>query len=464
MQAEEVAGIGAGPAELTRLRALRERLARAEKVRSLLASLEAVPGTRGEHLDLGRSDREYADAFRRFGIDLELSDPEQAAVALASRWPSIEIAAALDDWAVVRHARVGGRDERSWRRLVEAVRRVDPDPWRNDLRSLLGRPPADVARAARGLANDAEVLGRQSVPSLVRLAETLRTAGEAELAVQVLRLAWKQSPSDFWVNLRLGMSSWSEEGGGGGFQRQEEAIRFLTAAVVARPASAAAHNDLGLALQDSSRLNDVLVAPRLPVMPGAIARTPTPFQPEQSTPPKPDQSHLERGDELLADGRVDDAIAEYREAVRLRPDGNEARIKLGQALLAAGKDGDAIAEYRELVRLRRMTPRPVSSWGMPYWPPARMTRHRRIPCSGSPAIRGSREPLRSSAAEALGRFVSSMTPSSNSARWLASSLTPLCSGQLSTMPCRPGACSTMRSPSIARRPISSQTSSRPTST
>src|SRR5262249_4803876 len=119
-QAEEVAGVGASTAELTRLRAVKDRLARAEKVRILLASLEAARGARGEHLDLGRADREYADAFRRFGIDLDVSDPEQAGVAFASRSSSIEIAAALDDWAVVRHARVGGRDEPSWRRLVEA--------------------------------------------------------------------------------------------------------------------------------------------------------------------------------------------------------------------------------------------------------------------------------------------------------------------------------------------------------
>ena len=48
----------------------------------------------------------------------------------------------------------------------------------------------------------------------------------------------------------------------------------------------------------------------------------------------------------------DEAIAEYREAIRLKPDFAEAHNNLGNALQAKGKLDEAIAEYREAIRLK----------------------------------------------------------------------------------------------------------------
>jgi serine/threonine-protein kinase len=367
-QAEEVAGAGAGAAAAARLQALRDRFARARKVRALLASLETVRAARSEHLDLGRADLEYADAFRQFGFDLDVTDPGQVGAAFAGRSSSVEIAAALDDWVAVRRARVSGRDDPSWRRLVTAAQVADPDPWRNELRSLLDRSPADVARATHALAADAEALARQSPPSLARLAETLRTAGEPDRAVEVLRLAWRQSPSDFWVNLRLGMSSWSESRGGH-FEQPKEALRFLTAAVAARPTSAAAHNNLGLALQDSNDFDDTIghrslrlarsvrapTPPSLPYREGA----PT-VSPREAVRLRPDDptAHMELGNVLRADGKLDDAIAEYRTAARLVPGDAEVRFELAWNLWAGHQLDDAITEFREVARLRPDDPTP----------------------------------------------------------------------------------------------------------
>ncbi|HEY2343448.1 MAG TPA: tetratricopeptide repeat protein, partial [Chthoniobacteraceae bacterium] len=51
-------------------------------------------------------------------------------------------------------------------------------------------------------------------------------------------------------------------------------------------------------------------------------------------------------------GRLDDAIAEYREAIRARPDFAEAHSEMGLALLAEGKIEEAVAACREGVRLQ----------------------------------------------------------------------------------------------------------------
>jgi serine/threonine-protein kinase len=50
-------------------------------------------------------------------------------------------------------------------------------------------------------------------------------------------------------------------------------------------------------------------------------------------------------------GLREDAIAEYREAIRLKPDFAVGHYNLGNALRAQGRPEDAIAEYREAIRL-----------------------------------------------------------------------------------------------------------------
>jgi tetratricopeptide (TPR) repeat protein len=57
------------------------------------------------------------------------------------------------------------------------------------------------------------------------------------------------------------------------------------------------------------------------------------------------------GTALLRQGKRDEAIAEYREAIRLQPDLVAARNNLGSALIGANQWAEAIAEYREVIRL-----------------------------------------------------------------------------------------------------------------
>jgi tetratricopeptide (TPR) repeat protein len=57
-------------------------------------------------------------------------------------------------------------------------------------------------------------------------------------------------------------------------------------------------------------------------------------------------AHNNLGIELKLEGRLDEAIAHYREAVRIRPDYAEGHSNLGLALFAKGKDEEGISHYR----------------------------------------------------------------------------------------------------------------------
>ncbi len=61
--------------------------------------------------------------------------------------------------------------------------------------------------------------------------------------------------------------------------------------------------------------------------------------------------HYKRGESYYQRGQLDEAIAEYREALRIKPDLAGARHSLGLAYFAQGKLDEAIVEYQEALRL-----------------------------------------------------------------------------------------------------------------
>src|SRR5262249_20385785 len=62
--------------------------------------------------------------------------------------------------------------------------------------------------------------------------------------------------------------------------------------------------------------------------------------------------HTNLGEALYAKGRLDEAIAAFRQAIRLKKDFPEAHANLGEALAAKGQLDEAIAACREAIRLR----------------------------------------------------------------------------------------------------------------
>jgi tetratricopeptide (TPR) repeat protein len=55
-------------------------------------------------------------------------------------------------------------------------------------------------------------------------------------------------------------------------------------------------------------------------------------------------------------GRLGEAVAEYREALRLKKDYPDAHVNLGDALVAQGRAREAEAAFREAIRLKRDDP------------------------------------------------------------------------------------------------------------
>src|SRR5262249_24874270 len=74
--------------------------------------------------------------------------------------------------------------------------------------------------------------------------------------------------------------------------------------------------------------------------------------------------HNSLGYVLSKKGQLDEAIAEYQEAIRLKPDHEHAHNNLGNALMEKGRLDDAIAEYQEAIRLKPTEPAPHSNLGI----------------------------------------------------------------------------------------------------
>ena len=82
---------------------------------------------------------------------------------------------------------------------------ADPDPWRNQLRTI-DEKPAEASDRLRKLAND-KTLEAQSAISLILMAVSVKnTLKDAVGAERILRRAAVRYPDDFWINFELGCS------------------------------------------------------------------------------------------------------------------------------------------------------------------------------------------------------------------------------------------------------------------
>ena len=58
------------------------------------------------------------------------------------------------------------------------------------------------------------------------------------------------------------------------------------------------------------------------------------------------------GNTLLDTGQIDEAIRQFREVIRLKPDNTEVHSNLGVALARKGQMDEAIGQFQEAIRLK----------------------------------------------------------------------------------------------------------------
>jgi tetratricopeptide (TPR) repeat protein len=281
-----------------------------------------------ELFDVELADRLTAEAFQRAGLDVEALPVEEAAERIRQSSVAAELAAALDQWALMRW-HIKGRSDSSWKHLLRVARAADPDGWRDQVREALER--ADQ-QALVDLAKSDEAV-RQPPLMVAFLGTALERNGAFEPAEALLQQARQEYPDNFWINFELALAITAARP-----PRWDEAIRFFTAALAVRPHSPGAHFALGLALStNKGRLDEAIVEFR------KTLRLKNDFA----------EGHLSLGYVLLEQGRLDEATAAYREGIRLKKDEPEPHNNLGVALAQRGRLDEAIAEYEEAIRLKK---------------------------------------------------------------------------------------------------------------
>jgi serine/threonine protein kinase/tetratricopeptide (TPR) repeat protein len=307
---------------------------RARQVRQQLADLVMVETVeniclgmrvRGNLTDQQQADRDYAKAFREYGIDVEALEPALAINLLKASAIRRELARALDNWALACRD-IRKQHGLTWKRLLSLAAAIDPNQERRALRDAWKR--GDLKALAR-LADSAAPALLQ-VPNVDLLADALFKTGAAERAVTLLKKAQQHQPGDFWINYLLCFYLGRQKS-----PQTDQELRFAQAAVALRSDNAMAHNLLGFVLQKWGALDE------------AIAE----YQRAITLEPKYTQAHDNLGNAWYGKGKLGEAIASYKRALASNPRYAYAHHNLGIALYDKGKVDEAIACYHKAIEL-----------------------------------------------------------------------------------------------------------------
>jgi serine/threonine protein kinase/Flp pilus assembly protein TadD len=320
--------------ELSEKEADAQLIARLEDVRLLQAELNA----KEDRFALEESLPQYQRAFCRYGLRADTTSPQEAAARLRRRPPAVRgiLVAALDHWLILaRHAKA---PEAGW--LGQVLSAADPDSWRQGVRAARAR---DDRQALEKLSREVDVAG-QPPEALFVLEIGLCQRGATQSAAKLLRRAQEVFPGDFWINHDLGMALQDCQP-----PQYGEAIRFLTAAVALRPASAGARLNLGRAFLRHGRLDEAVDA----------------FRKAAELHPDYASAHFYHGTTLLQMGQADEALPALRKAVALAPEWAGAHCNLGVVLWLLGQFAQARAALQrghELGSRRKDWAYPSAQW------------------------------------------------------------------------------------------------------
>lgn len=283
---------------------MRASIERAHADLDLVERLDAIRHGRdrfkiGGGLDYEQPARQYLSVF---GQSIGTFDESPRIVADRHRDSPVRdaIVAGLDDWAVCMTA-----EHRAW--VLELARALDPDPWRDAVRSA--ERWADVDYLAK-LATDPAVES-QPVTILVGMATRWRRLGGNPTGF--LLLAQRRHPSDFWINFELGHLFFDSS--------PETAIGYLRAALAVRPKSGAAQFNIGSAFLKIGQFDHARHH----------------FERALADDPGHTWARRHLAQLQTLSGQYEQAIANFQAVLDLHPADSDARLGLSGAYIRAGR-------------------------------------------------------------------------------------------------------------------------------
>jgi tetratricopeptide (TPR) repeat protein len=317
--------------------AVRQRVRDVKRDLAFVARLDRIRQDRANvqagNLQHRRAARDYALAFREYGVDVEALPAAEAVARLQARPAlAVPLAAALDDWVFARADQ--GERAPSWEPLVAVARGLDPDPLRDQFRAVWARPVIQGTLAERALRDDLRRLAEeidvkgQSPATLLVMALTLKSAHLPGPALRILRDGQFTHPADFWLNFTLGVELLKQKD-------YSLAERYWSAAVSLRPDSALAHTNFGVALGNQKKVDEAI----------AYHRKAVDLDRKHAVP------HVNLGFSLKEKGDLEGAFREYRAALKIDPNLADVHFSLGTALAGTGDQEGAIREYRAALKI-----------------------------------------------------------------------------------------------------------------
>jgi tetratricopeptide (TPR) repeat protein len=188
---------------------------------------------------------------------------------------------------------------------------------------------------------EAHRLGPGDPETLAALGAALSRADKLDEAEMLLRRAVALRPTEAGARTDLGLNSWKRG-------KVDDALGQFAEAVRLAPRDKRAHAGLALALAANGRLSQALAQLRKADVPAPAKRTASTPRSRRSSPASV-LVHFEQGESLARQGKLDEAIRQYRKAIALDPDSFYARARLGMALADQGQLAEAIAHLRQAI-------------------------------------------------------------------------------------------------------------------
>jgi tetratricopeptide (TPR) repeat protein len=160
----------------------------------------------------------------------------------------------------------------------------------------------------------------------------------------------------------LGAVTWTRAG------IYADSISLWQDTLAKNPDAWVAHNNLGVALMQSGKINEAMAQYQLALQTnpnyaeahynlgvslmqwGRIAEAMSQYEQALQADPHDAEAHYNLGVALAQSGKINEAMAQYQLALQTNPSYTEAHINLGAALMQSGKINEAIVQYEEALQ------------------------------------------------------------------------------------------------------------------